>query len=125
MSWPTAGKRAKTPARRMRTPMTSGFGQAAADPVENKCIQSVAFLCGCQAGVPHRSGRPFREVPGLSWTKAREHSGCYGKIRGQVHPDQVRRQIQEEGGIELAPMNRSRPVEEFAEVHAEDVHHLD
>jgi hypothetical protein len=46
------------------------------------------------------------------------------KVPRQLHVDQVRSQEQQERRIELAAMDRSRPVQQPAEVDAEDVHHL-
>ncbi len=47
-------------------------------------------------------------------------------IAGKLHPDQFGGQVQYQGRVELAAMNRpARPVEDAAELEGEDIHHLD
>jgi hypothetical protein len=55
---------------------------------------------------------------------AGQHFGRERKVARQLHLDQVRRQEQQERSIELTAVDRSRPVQQPAEVDAENVHHL-
>src|SRR3954471_11555017 len=123
-SVPTAGKRTRTAARRMATPFWSGLDQAASDPIEDKCIQEFALLGRSQAGVTDRSGGAFREMPGLSWPVPRQDAGRHFEVLGQLHPDQMRSQEEQQRGVELAPLNRCLALQHRAEIDAEDVHHL-
>src|SRR5688500_11384011 len=89
-AWAAGCTRSRTAAVRMATPVTSGRYQAAANPFENKCIQDLALLGGCQAGVTDGARRPGREVSAVPGAIAGEHAGGELKVLCSVHADQVR-----------------------------------
>jgi hypothetical protein len=47
------------------------------------------------------------------------------EVLGQFHLDQMRCQEEQEGRIQLSALDRRGSVQQAAEIHAEDVHHLD
>ena len=61
----------------------------------------------------------------MSRPVAGKHAGGELEVPGQVHADQVRRQIEHQGGVELASLYRGGTLEQRAEIEAEDVYHLD
>jgi hypothetical protein len=60
-------------------------------------------------------------MPGLV---AGEHRGWKLEVAGQLHLHQLRREKQEQGGVQLSALNRRRPLQQRAELNAEDVDHL-
>jgi hypothetical protein len=100
--------------------------EAAADAVENKSIQALPLLGRGQTGIPDRARRALGQASAVSRLVAAQHFGSKLEILGQFHANEVWCQEQEQRRIELTTMDRSRrPVQQFAEVDTEDVHHLD
>src|SRR5687767_7275961 len=57
-------------------------------------------------------------------TVARQHAGSELDVTGQLHLDEVRRQKQHQGSIQLTSLNRRGSLEQRCEIEAEDVDHL-
>jgi hypothetical protein len=60
----------------------------------------------------------------MTRTVARQHCGSEFEVAGQLHLHQLGSQEQEQGGIELTPLDRSRAFEMRPEIEAEDIDHL-
>jgi hypothetical protein len=99
----------------------SGSDQALADPLEDKCIQALPLLGGCEGGISDRSGRALREPPALSWAVTRDYAGRELEVLGQIHSHQVGSEVEQERGVELATLDRGGAVEELTETVASSV----
>src|SRR6266516_2963917 len=108
-----------------RGPRSCGYGaqDSRRDAVTNHLIQARALFGRCEARPPHGTGRQSGDGPGRAPPVTLDLALGEGIVLCQVHADQLRREVQHEGGVELAAVRGpARVLEVAGEVEREDVY---